>query len=151
MAGPVLVTPEAAAERRLTAFGDEIIVHLGGEDTGGALSAFTSITPPGAGPPPHHHELDDEWFLPQEGRVEFLMSGEWREVPVGSAVFVPRGEVHAFRNCGETPLTMLIQTSPAGFETFFARCAEEFAKPGGPEMARIIEIGTEHGIHFAAP
>jgi hypothetical protein len=28
---------------------------------------------------------------------------------------------------------------------FFARCAEEFAKPGGPNMGRIIEITNEHG------
>jgi hypothetical protein len=39
-------------------------------------------------------------------------------------------------------------TTPSGFEKFFARCAEEFAKPGGPNMPRIIEIGVEHGIHF---
>jgi hypothetical protein len=37
----------------------------------------------------------------------------------------------------------------SGFEKFFARCAEEFAKPGEPpEMERLIEIGAEHGIHF---
>ena len=44
---------------------------------------------------------------------------------------------------------MLIMTVPSGIERFFARCAEEFAKPGGPpEMARLFDIGAEHGIHF---
>jgi hypothetical protein len=43
---------------------------------------------------------------------------------------------------------MLISTTPAGIEKFFARCAEEFAKAGGPEMSRITEIGAEYGIHF---
>jgi hypothetical protein len=43
---------------------------------------------------------------------------------------------------------MLIMTTPSGFEKFFARCAEEFAKPGGPDMSRIAKIGEEHGIHF---
>ena len=44
---------------------------------------------------------------------------------------------------------MLIMTVPSGIERFFARCAEEFAKPGGPpEMQRLFEIGAEHGIHF---
>jgi hypothetical protein len=39
-------------------------------------------------------------------------------------------------------------TTPSGFEKFFARCAEEFAKPGGTDISRINEIGIEHGIHF---
>jgi hypothetical protein len=26
--------------------------------------------------------------------------------------------------------------------------ADEFAKPGEPEMSRIVEIGAEHGIHL---
>ncbi len=62
--------------------------------------------------------------------------------------------IHAARlgshvqNIGDQPSHMLIATMPSGFETFFARCTEEFAKPGGPDMARIIEIGVEHGIHF---
>jgi hypothetical protein len=43
---------------------------------------------------------------------------------------------------------MLLTPTPSGFEKFFARCAEEFAKAGGPDMSRIVEIGVEHGIHF---
>jgi len=43
---------------------------------------------------------------------------------------------------------MLIHTAPSGFETFFARCAEEFAKPNPPDMSRIVEISAEHGIHY---
>jgi hypothetical protein len=44
---------------------------------------------------------------------------------------------------------MLVMTMPSGIEKFFARCAEEFGKPGEPpEMARLVEIGVEHGIHF---
>ena len=43
---------------------------------------------------------------------------------------------------------MLIQTSPSGFEKFFAEAAEEFAKPGGPDMQRVVQIAEAHGIHF---
>jgi hypothetical protein len=43
---------------------------------------------------------------------------------------------------------MLNTTTPSGFEKFFARCADEFAKPGEPDMSRIVEIGAEHGIYF---
>jgi hypothetical protein len=43
---------------------------------------------------------------------------------------------------------MLVHTSPSGFEVFFARCAAEFAKPGPPDMSRLVEIAGEYGIHF---
>ncbi|MHC4910460.1 MAG: cupin domain-containing protein [Planctomycetota bacterium] len=148
MTTPRLVTPTDAANRVIRAFGDEITVLLSGEDTGGAFTAFTDVTPPGGGPPPHFHDNEDEWFFPQEGRVEFFLEGAWREVPVGGAVFAPKGSVHTFRNIGDGPLTMLIHTAPAGFEVFFATSAEEFAKPEGPDMARLVEIAGEHGIHF---
>jgi hypothetical protein len=37
---------------------------------------------------------------------------------------------------------------PAGFEVFFAHCAEEFAKSGTRDLARIVEISAEHGIRY---
>lgn len=132
------------------AFGETVTIHLDGTDTGGKLTLFTEITPPGGGPPPHYHLEEDEWFYPLEGRVEFLIDGNWQEVPMGSVVFVARRVVHSFRNPGEKPLKMLIQTAPSGFEKFFARCADEFAKPGSPDMERIIAMSAEHGIHFVS-
>jgi hypothetical protein len=61
---------------------------------------------------------------------------------------MPRGVVHTFKNVGDQHSRMLITTTPSGFESFFSRCAAEFAKPGGPDMSRVIEIGIEHEIHF---
>lgn len=141
-----IATPEAS--KLLRAFGDEIIVLLAGEDTGGQFTLWLGVTPPEGGPPPHYHLHEDEWFLPLEGEVEFFIDGEWQAVAVGTVVFIPRATVHTFRNSGNGPLKMLTQTIPAGFETFFERCAQEFAKPGPPDMARIVEISAEHGIHY---
>jgi quercetin dioxygenase-like cupin family protein len=141
-----VVLPEA--EKILRAFGDEVLIHLGGAETGGKYTVFTSITPPGGGPPPHYHNNEDEWFCPLEGRVEFFLEGSWKEVPVGTLVFVPRSTIHTFRNCGDKPAKILTQTTPSGFETFFKRCAAEFANSVPPNMERIIEISAEHGIHY---
>jgi quercetin dioxygenase-like cupin family protein len=132
----------------IRAFGDEVTIYLSGTDTGGQFTMWTEVTPPGGGPPLHYHLNDDEWFFPLEGCVEFFKDNAWTEVPIGSAVFMPRGVVHTFRNSGDKPLKMLIHTAPSGFETFFARCAEEFAKPNPPDMSRIVEISAEHGIHY---
>ena len=137
--------------RVIQAFGGELIVHLGGEETGGQFTLATIVTPPGDGPPLHCHEREDECFLPLSGRVEFFQDGAWTEVPVGTVVYLPKGSVHTFRNPGTETLRMLVQAMPSGFETFFARCAEEFAKLGGPDFARIETISAEHGIHYLPP
>ena len=146
---PSVVMPGEA--KTYTAFGDQATFLLTGDQTGGRYTMFRYVVAPGGGPPLHRHDGEDEWFLVLEGRAEFYESGIWSEVPVGGAVFMPRGSVHSFRNPGDTPLTLLIHTAPSGFETFFSRCAAEFEKEGGPEMERIFLIAAEHGISFEGP
>jgi quercetin dioxygenase-like cupin family protein len=146
MTAPVIVP--AAQGRIIRAFGSEITVHLDGSQTGGKFTMFTDLTPPGGGPPAHYHENEDEWWLVLAGRALFLAEGKWREVSAGDSVFAPRKSVHTFKNIGDQPLKQLIHTSPSGFENFFARCAEEFARPGAPAMDRIIAISAEYGIHY---
>lgn len=143
---PAIVQPGAG--KVLRAFGEEVTIRLTGEQTGGKLTLWTEITQPGGGPPPHYHTSEDEWFVVEEGRVGFFANDAWQELGPGGVLFMPRGVVHAFKNVGETPSRMTISTSPSGFETYFARCTEEFTKPGGPDMARIVAISAEHGIYF---
>ena len=143
---PALVP--AGQGRTLRAFGDEVTVYLDGQQTGGRCTMFLDVTPPGGGPPPHYHLNEDEWFHVLEGHVSFLKEGQWTEVGPGASAFIPKGVVHTFKNVGDTPLKQLITTSPSGFEVFFGRCAEEFARPGAPDMPRILAIAAEHGIHF---
>lgn len=137
--------------RVLRAFGDTVEILLDGKDTGGKFTMFFGGCPPGGGPPPHYHLNEDEWFCVLEGTASFLANGKWTDVGPGGAVFLPRGTPHTFKNNTDKPLKMLGHTSPSGFETFFSRCAEEFAKPGAPNMPRIIQIAGEHGIHFVQP
>lgn len=146
---PVIIAPGQGT--LIKAFGEEIIMHLGAAQTGGKLSLWTEISPPGGGPPPHYHLYDDECFLVEEGAVSFFIDGAWSQVGPGGVVHAPIGSVHTFKNNTDKPTRMRISTSPGGFEVFFTRCAEEFAKPGGPEMERIVAISAEHGIHYVNP
>jgi quercetin dioxygenase-like cupin family protein len=134
--------------QELHAFGDVLSVMLGGEQTGGTLTVMFDVTPPGGGPPPHVHRQEDELFLVAEGRISYFIEGEWTEVGVGGVVYLPRGTVHCYRNVGTTPSRHWILTTPSGFERFFARCADEFANPGGPDMERIVAIHQDHGIEL---
>ncbi len=136
------------AGRVLHAFGEEVTILLDGEQTGGRLTMWLEKTPPGGGPPLHFHINDDETYHVLEGHIAFFQNSDWQEVGPGGSAFVPRGQLHTFKNVGEETARMLLTTAPAGFEVFFTRCAEEFAKPGAPDMARVFEIAAEHGIHF---
>ena len=143
---PALVKPDEG--RVLHAFGQEVTILLDGEHTNGTLTAWINVNQPGDGPPPHSHSIEDETFYVLDGRAAFLMDGEWREVGPGGSAFMPHGSIHTFKNVGDKPLRMLIMTVPSGFEKFFCRCDQEFAKPGGPDMSRVLQISEEHGIHF---
>ena len=105
-------------------------------------------TPSGGGPPLHFHINDDETYHVLEGRVAFFQNQNGRK-----SVRADRPSCHAARSTlSATPASetsrMVISTAPAGFDVFFTRGAEEFAKPQGPDMALVFEIAAEHGIHF---
>jgi quercetin dioxygenase-like cupin family protein len=146
---PAVVQPGMG--RDLRAFGDVLSVVLGGAETNQTLTLMFDTTPPGGGPPPHVHSREDELFLVVEGRVRFFIDGAWTEVAPGGAVYLPRGTAHTYRNTGTTPSRQWILTTPSGFEHFFARCAEESARAGGPDMERIVGFAREQGIEFIAP
>ena len=141
---PAIVQPGGGTD--LHAFGDVVSVMLGGEQTSGTLTVAFDVTPPGGGPPPHVHGNEDELFLVVEGQLSYFVEGQWTEVGAGGAVYLPRGTTHCYRNVGATPSRQWILTTPSGFERFFARCANEFAKPGGPDMQQIVAIHQDHGI-----
>ena len=144
---PFVVAPGEG--RVVRAFGAELTFHLTGEHTEGRYMLATIVAPVGdPGPPPHYHENEDECFLVQEGRMSFYIGGQWQEVAPGTMIFAPKLSVHTLKNVGDTPARVLVSASPSGFEVFFAKCEQEFQKPSGPDMARILEISDEHGIHY---
>ena len=146
---PQIVQPGAG--QGLAAFGNLLTVMLSGETSGDTISVMSEQTPPGGGPPLHVHSREDEIFLIQEGRIEYFHDGGWIEVAPGGMVYLPRGVVHTYRNIGDTPSRHWIITLPSGFERFFAACAVEFAKSGGPDPDQIVKIHHDFGIELLEP
>jgi hypothetical protein len=69
-AADVVIFPEQGD--RLDAFHEEVIVDLGGAQTGGKLSLWTETTLPGGGPPSRYHANEDKVFFVQEGKNVLL-------------------------------------------------------------------------------
>jgi mannose-6-phosphate isomerase-like protein (cupin superfamily) len=91
----LVIPPEAG--RAVAAFGSVAVFQLEGNQTAGHFCLVFAETPPGVGPPPHVHHGDDELFLVLQGELSFLTPRGWVMTTPGTAVYIPRGVVHAFQ------------------------------------------------------
>jgi quercetin dioxygenase-like cupin family protein len=76
------------------------------------VSVFLFRGQPGAGPGPHRHPYDEVQFI-QEGRGSWVVNGEAFEAAAGDILVIKAGEVHSFKNIGDTLLVQLdVHLSP---------------------------------------
>jgi mannose-6-phosphate isomerase-like protein (cupin superfamily) len=141
---------DPAAGRHLDLLGDLITFKAFTHETNGAYCLFEGRTRPGGGVPPHFHPEEDESFYVLHGAYRFQVGEEQVEAGPGSYVFVPRGVVHAFRNVGETPGTLLVTVTPGGLhERLFLTFGRPVADPSAPllppshEAIREFTAGAE--------
>ena len=90
--------------RSLRVLGEVVTYKITSERTGGAYSLFEVVSEPGGGPPPHVQHREDEAFYVLEGEYEFL-DDDGRTMKVGkrSLVYVPKGNLHTYKNVGRPP------------------------------------------------
>ncbi len=131
----------------------------GGEDTDGQYALVEARVPVGdPGTPLHTHHREDETFYLIDGEMTFLLDGREVVAGAGTLVYGPRDMPHAFRNRGDRPARMIVLTTPAGAEAFFAEVGEPLA-PGATEaprpteehIARIAAAAPRYGIEIHAP
>jgi mannose-6-phosphate isomerase-like protein (cupin superfamily) len=134
----------------LAAFGSVTKFKLETEHTGGTFSLALAETPPGVSPPPHVHRSDDELFLILEGEISVLSSDGWVPVTPGTAVYLPRGVPHTFRNTGSTPSRHWVLTLPSGFDQFYRQAAELFAE-GSATPDRLGTLAQSYGYEIFPP
>src|SRR4029453_8490358 len=95
----VIVEPEQALP--IKPFGLDLKVLLTTEATGGAISVLMGWLKPGEGPSDHVHFNQEEIFFIIEGTYEMTVGGQTSTVGPGTLVFIPRNEVHRFKNVGD--------------------------------------------------
>jgi mannose-6-phosphate isomerase-like protein (cupin superfamily) len=145
--------------RSLRVLGEVVTYKITSERTGGAYSLFEVVSEPGGGPPPHVQHREDEAFYVLEGEYEFLDGGHTMRVGKGSLVYVPKGNLHSYKNVGTTPGKMLVNQTPGGLhERFFEEVgeptmdgSEPLVSEGPQDMRRIIAIAVDYGIEIPPP
>lgn len=147
--------------RSLRVLGEVVTCKITSARTGGAYSLFEVVSEPGCGPPPHVQHREDEAFYVLEGEYEFLDNdGRTMRVGTGSLVYVPKGNLHTYKNVGTTPGKMLVSQTQGGLhERFFEEIGQEEAqnkiKPTAHEglldAERIVAIAAMYGIEMQPP
>lgn len=148
--GPAVWMPGVVEEEEL------VTRKVSAEQTGGAYSLFEVEVGPRSGQVPHIQHREDECVYVLEGEFEFLDDdgGSARVVGPGSVLYVPKGNLHRYRNMGETAGRLLVIHTPGGtHERFLEEAAEPASNGVAPpaskeslEAGRIAAIGVEYGI-----
>ncbi len=76
------------------------------KDSGGPVNEERWIAPL------HLHHNDDEAWYVLEGKLHVRIGTEIKEVGAGSAVLVPHGTPHTYRNPGPDPVRYLLMMTP---------------------------------------
>lgn len=109
--------PLSSASVRFTATGSATHGEFG-------LFRYDMRAGPG-GPQPHVHRTFSESFYVLDGVVDFYDGDRWVSAVAGDFLYVARNGVHAFRNGGDGPASMLILFAPGEpRENYFTELAE---------------------------
>jgi quercetin dioxygenase-like cupin family protein len=139
---------EPQAHSTLDVLGVTHIYKVTGAESGGSLSVWEAVIPPGAGAPPHTHSREDEAFYVLSGNI--LVEREREPAPLtvgpGGFFFGARGRYHAFRNVGnETARVLILCTPSCGPDQMFAEF-ESATGDGMPDPGKLIAIASKYGV-----
>ncbi len=114
-------------------------------------------SPPGGGPPAIHTHPPMEAVYILEGSIEFSWMGpdgvETFVAGPGSAVFVPGGVAHNYKNVGETNARMLGIFNSASMENFFRDMARASTDEQGqpiipPDVPKLMGVMAKYDVAF---
>ncbi len=129
---------------RLKLGASEVVIKVGGEDTGDSFFlSETTIEPGFPGPPPHVHERLHDMFYVLEGELTMRLGERVERLGPGTFVCAPPGVVHTFSNETDAPVRFLNFNTPAGWERYMRELGQ--AGAAGPlSSEQIGAIAARH-------
>jgi quercetin dioxygenase-like cupin family protein len=79
---------------------------------GSGATFLEYVTKQGEEPEDHTHKTEDEIFYVLEGAITFRCGEETFDLEQGGFIFLPRGMEHGYTIRSETPVRLLVVTSP---------------------------------------
>ena len=142
MSQGAIFLPPGGGERIENPLGGEIVFKARAAQTGGSLTVFEAVNPPGQGPPYHLHDTLDEVVYVVDGTLRVRLDDQVEEAPTGAFVFIPRGTPHTWQALGDKDVRFFTVIAPAGLESFFdstaaaggGRADDAFGRFGGDDL-----------------
>ena len=134
-----------AGDEQPRALGPRAAILVAGEETGGRLAIVETVELRGAEPPRHCHHWEDEALYVLGGELAVCLGAEWRRVPAGQAVLLPRGLEHGFAVVGEEARVLTVLT-PAGFEGFYRELTG-----AASDLERLVATAARYGCEITGP
>lgn len=133
----------------------EIRFLVEADDSHGAATVFEcQIRPDAQVPAAHSHDGFEETVYGLAGVTTFSVDGDTRELGVGDALCIRRGQVHQFVNRGETDSCFLSVVTPGVFgPEYFLEIRDVLgaAAGGPPDIGALLGVMQRHGLTPAAP
>jgi mannose-6-phosphate isomerase-like protein (cupin superfamily) len=102
-----------------------------------SFGMFESSFPPGTGMPfLHLHRSYEEGFYVLAGEVQFQLGSDEVYAGLGSAILIPAGVPHCFRNAGSDDVRWLVITAPPAAVTLI----EQVSKVVPGDLDRLAEL-----------
>jgi mannose-6-phosphate isomerase-like protein (cupin superfamily) len=97
--------------------GERCLIRISAADTNGAYSVVEIVSDHGDGTPIHIHQNEDEHFIIILGGTARIASGEKIfDAAAGTAVTLSKGVPHAWCNLSNSPLRMVVISTPGDIE-----------------------------------
>ncbi|CAA9567887.1 MAG: hypothetical protein AVDCRST_MAG88-2062 [uncultured Thermomicrobiales bacterium] len=120
-------------------------ILVGGAETGGRLAIVELTLARGASDPRHRHDREDEALYVLDGELAVCLDEEWRRVPAGATILLPRGVEHGVAVVSPRARVLTILT-PAGFEGFYRD-----VDSSEPDLERLVTIAARYGCEITGP
>jgi quercetin dioxygenase-like cupin family protein len=124
-------------------------------DSQGAATVFEcEIRPDARVPAPHSHDGFEETVYGLAGTTTFTVDGETRDLRVGDALCIRRGQVHQFVNHGTEDSCFLSVATPGVFgPDYFLEIRDVLAATAGgpPDVGALVGVMRRHGLTPVAP
>ena len=139
-------------------YGDLVIVHVAGEETGRRFCLVEFLHPPGEWTPLHTHKDSDQTQYVLEGELTVHLPGRTVVLGPGESVNTPINVPHTECVSSASPARVLDVNAPAGFDEFVAAAGEPAAKltlpPADrppPDLERLAALAAKHQIELLGP
>jgi mannose-6-phosphate isomerase-like protein (cupin superfamily) len=121
--------------------GENCLIRVAAEDTGGLYSFVEIVSDPGDGTPLHLHRNEDEHIMVIEGTARFALGDKIFDVEAGTLVTLPRNIPHAWGNRSHSKLRIACIAYPGGVED----ALRVIAKGSKADLLAIADrFGVEH-------